>query len=193
MAKQASLHWNISVTSVEPFNEASNGWWQDEGTQEGCHIGSQSQQKIIPLVRQELDRRGLTKTIISASDENAYDGAYNMWNSFPESVRSKVGRINVHGYQYQYGRRDKLYELIHKDGKPLWNSEYGEGDRSGLQLAENLGLDLYWMHPTAWVYWQPFDIPGWGMIVVRLATHHCANLNIAFDAVSVTSRHKDLG
>ena len=166
VAKYAADHWNVHFVSVEPFNEASSGWWKAGGSQEGCHIGSDTQKEVIKYLREELDKRGLHKTIISASDENTYDDAIKMWNSFPSDVKSKVGRVNVHGYEYTGGRRDGLYELVHKDGKALWNSEYGEGDQSGLPLAENLSLDLFWLHPTAWVYWQPFDIPGWGMIQV---------------------------
>ena len=46
----------------------------------------------------------------------------------------------------------------------LWNSEYGEGDSSGMSLATNLNLDLYWLHPTAWVYWQVIDGNSWGLL-----------------------------
>jgi len=49
-------------------------------------------------------------------------------------------------------------------GKKLWNSEYGESDGTGSGLASNLILDLIWLHPTAWVYWQVLDVSGWGLI-----------------------------
>ncbi len=63
--------------------------------------------------------------------------------------KSKVGRVNVHGYQYNGGKRDHLYKIVQGDKKALWNSEYGEGDSNGMPLAENLSLDLYWLHSTA--------------------------------------------
>ena len=51
-------------------------------------------------------------------------------------------------------------------GKRLWNSEYGEGDGTGLSLASNLNLDFQWLHNTAWVYWQVIDpASGWGLLV----------------------------
>lgn len=49
-------------------------------------------------------------------------------------------------------------------GKALWNSEYGENDATGSNLISNLMLDLIWLHPTAWVYWQALDGGGWGLI-----------------------------
>jgi galactan endo-1,6-beta-galactosidase len=49
-------------------------------------------------------------------------------------------------------------------GKALWNSEYGESDATGQSLVSNLLLDLRWLHPTGWVYWQALDGGGWGLI-----------------------------
>ena len=63
--------------------------------------------------------------------------------------------MNVHGYQQAGGRRDLLHEEAAVLGaKNLWNSEYGECDESGASLAANLALDLWALHPNAWVYWQ---------------------------------------
>jgi galactan endo-1,6-beta-galactosidase len=33
-----------------------------------------------------------------------------------------------------------------------------------MSLAANIDLDLRWLHPTAWVYWQALDYGGWGLI-----------------------------
>ena len=35
-----------------------------------------------------------------------------------------------------------------------------------MSLASNLNLDLRWLHPTAWVYWQVLDGGGWGLVSV---------------------------
>ncbi|CAG2182344.1 unnamed protein product, partial [Oppiella nova] len=182
-------HWNLHFVSVEPFNEASSLWWTSTGTQEGCHIGSEAQQKVILYLREELDKRGLNQTMVSASDENTYDGALKMWTSFPDNVRASVGRVNVHGYSYAYGGRDKLYDAVHKQGKRLWNSEYGEGNATGLPLAENLSLDLFWLHPTAWTYWQPFDGSGWGMIESDPAKGTTAGVASKYYVMAQYSRH----
>jgi galactan endo-1,6-beta-galactosidase len=57
-----------------------------------------------------------------------------------------------------------LYAAVNGAGKGLWNSEYGDGDASGMSLASNLDLDFRGLHPTAWVYWQALDYGGWGLI-----------------------------
>ena len=33
-----------------------------------------------------------------------------------------------------------------------------------MSLASNLNLDMRWLHPTAWVYWQVLDGWGWGLV-----------------------------
>jgi galactan endo-1,6-beta-galactosidase len=119
---------------------------------------------VIPLLRTELNSRGLTSTIIAASDEETYDIALTTLQTLTSGALADVARINVHGYQYGGGRRDLLYSAVHAAGKALWNSEYGEGDATGAQLASNLLLDFVWLHPTAWVYWQVLDVAGWGLI-----------------------------
>jgi galactan endo-1,6-beta-galactosidase len=99
---------------------------------------------------------------VAASDENTYDSALATWNDFDSTVQSQVGQVNVHGYQYARGQRAALFSAV--AGKRLWNSEYGDGDASGLKLASNLNLDFRLLHPTGWCYWQPLDAGGWGLI-----------------------------
>ena len=165
IAKYAIDNWGFSFTSVEPFNEPSSSWWTGRSqTQEGCHFGVSAQKAVIPYLRSELNDRGLNSTIISASDEYSYDNAIGTFKSLGSTALSDVARINVHGYQEGGGRRDVLYNLVSGAGKKLWNSEYGEKDATGRRLVSNLMLDFIWLHPTAWIYWQALDIPGWGLI-----------------------------
>jgi galactan endo-1,6-beta-galactosidase len=79
----------------EAFNEASSDWWKSGGTQEGCHISSEVQQKVIEYLRSELDKRGLHNTIISASDENSYDLAITVWNSSQKVKSSERSRVSI--------------------------------------------------------------------------------------------------
>jgi galactan endo-1,6-beta-galactosidase len=165
VALQAKNSWGITFNSVEPLNEPVSSWWSGTtGTQEGCHFDTSTQAIAVILLRQELNNRGLSGMMVSASDENTYDLAYSTWNSFNSTAKASVGRVNVHGYQYGGGSRDGLYSLVTASGKKIWNSEYGESDATGSQLASNLILDLIWLHPTAWVYWQALDGSGWGLI-----------------------------
>jgi galactan endo-1,6-beta-galactosidase len=121
---------------------------------------------------------------VSCSDENTYDEALVTWESFSDDSQSLVGQVNTHGYQQARGRRDLLFDAVQSKGKVLWNSEYGEGDATGLSLASNLNLDFKWLHNTAWVYWQVLDGGGWGL----LQSDEEANANDA-TAVSATTRH----
>ncbi|KAF8205806.1 glycoside hydrolase superfamily [Mycena galopus ATCC 62051] len=165
VAEYAAANWGVKFTSVEAFNEPSASYWVGPtGTQEGCHFDVSTMSNVIPYLRSELNSRGLTNTIVSASDEETYDIATTTFNTLTSAALADVGRINVHGYQYGGGRRDILYADVSAKGKKLWNSEYGEGDGTGSMLASNLILDFVWLHPTAWVYWQVLDVSGWGLI-----------------------------
>jgi galactan endo-1,6-beta-galactosidase len=189
IAKYAHDHWGFDFHSVEAFNEPSSDWWTATGTQEGCHFGVATQQAVIGYLRSELDTRGLTGTLVTASDENTYDLATSTWNALSSQARSTVGKINTHGYQYGNGRRDLLYNAAHAAGKVLWNSEYGEGDATGMSLAGNLNLDFTWLHPTAWVYWQAFDGGGWGLVQADEAAGTTGAVNTKYYVLAQFARH----
>jgi len=62
--------------------------------------------------------------------------------------------------------------LAEATGKPLWVSEYGDGDRSGLMMARRIRNDIVEKHAQAWIYWQFADNGGaWGMVFNRLDGH----------------------
>jgi galactan endo-1,6-beta-galactosidase len=187
IAQYAATHWGVNFTSVEPFNEPRSAWWNAAGKQEGCHFGTNSQAAVIIYLRTELNNRGLSAVQVSASDENTYDLARTTLQSFSPTVRAQVGRVNTHGYQYGKGRRDLLYRAV--AGKKLWNSEYGEGDTSGLSLATNLNLDFALLHPTAWCYWQPFDLGGWGLINASLSRNWIGKANPKYFVLAQYTRH----
>lgn len=165
VAQRARTSWGVTFRSVDPFNEPSANWWRADGTQEGCHIDPAIQRTILGHLRNELNLRGLSGTLISASDETNYDVGRATWNSFDSATKALVNQVNVHGYQGSGGRRDLLYNDVHTAGKVLWNSETGDNDGTGLSLARNILLDLRWLHPTAWVFWQVMDpTPAWALI-----------------------------
>ncbi len=100
-----------------------------------------------------------------------------------------VDQINVHGYQGRKGRRDQLFELARKDGKRLWNSEYGENNADGLEMAHNIHLDFQYLRPTAWAYWQPLDAGGWGLIATDFSSKTLGEVNPKYFALAQYSRH----
>ncbi len=162
IAQHARDDWGITFTSVEPFNEPTANWWKAAGTQEGCHFSPELQAKLIADLHSELSRRGLATTVVSASDESFYQQALDTLNSFNAATRAEIGRVNVHGYQYDAGPRSALHAAV--AGKKLWNSEYGDKDGSGMTMAANLDRDFHELHMTAWCYWQALDSGGWGLV-----------------------------
>lgn len=187
VAKHAANYWGIHFEGVEPFNEPMTNYWGETGHQEGCHFDVSSQYQVIRQLRQELDARGLSDVKVAASDETSYDQALASWRGLGVTGRARVSRLNVHGYQYVGGARADLYEA--SAGKELWNSEYGEADRSGLAMASNLILDLKKLHPTAWCYWQPFDVSGWGCIDTDLTNYHFIKTNPKWYVLAQFTRH----
>ncbi len=161
IARVARDKWGIHFQSVEPFNEPRTAYWSAAGNQEGCHFEISSQDSVIRLLRRELDRAGLRDTVVAASDETSYNQATDTWRKLGSNAQRCVGRINVHGYQ-QAGKRDLLRSTTRP--KPIWNSEYGEEDPTGLRLARNLTQDFQLLHPSAWCYWQAVDSGGWGLL-----------------------------
>lgn len=191
VALYARDNWGVDFATVEAFNEPSSGWWTATGTQEGCHVDASVQSAVLPHLRSELDRRGLTGTRIAASDETSYDLARTTWSSFGSTTKALVDRVNVHGYQGSGGRRDLLYtDAVTSAGKALWNSEYGDGDATGLTLAGNLLLDFRWLHPTAWVYWQVMDpTAGWAMVAYDANTLQPTTVQTKHYVMAQFSRH----
>ncbi|KAK0725569.1 glycoside hydrolase superfamily [Lasiosphaeris hirsuta] len=190
VAKYAADNWNVKFQSVNPFNEPSADWWKaGTGTQEGCHFEVNTQATVIGNLRKELDSRGLSGTIISASDESYYDQAVTAFSKLGSTALGQVARINVHGYQYASGKRDTLYSLVSKTGKKLWQSEYGEGDATGERMVSNMLLDLRWLKPTAWVYWQALDGGGWGLIDADNGAKSIASVNQKYWVLAQFSRH----
>ncbi|MFE6867164.1 glycoside hydrolase [Kitasatospora sp. NPDC057692] len=172
IARYAHDHWGIDFTSVQPVNEPGAQWGGyapgQLGGQEGCHYDAAQVAELIRLTRGQLDARGLQWMMVAGLDDWGVGAAAHNWKNtsvFDAATRAAVGRVNVHGYDFD-GDRDALYQAVAADGKNIWMSEYGDGDISGLTLARNLNYDLRWLHPTAWVAWQILDWESYGPITL---------------------------
>ncbi|WP_412538407.1 glycoside hydrolase [Longispora sp. K20-0274] len=164
IARYAHDHWGVDFTSVQPVNEPDGAWGGSWGHgQEGCHFERGSQARLVNELRTQLDQRDLWWMKVAGMDAWGYDDARATFGSFDAGTRAKVGRINTHGYQGLGGRRDLLYGAAQAAGKGIWNTEYGDGDGSGMTMSDVINCDLRWLHPTGWVYWQVVD-GWWGMV-----------------------------
>ncbi|MFE9019109.1 beta-1,6-galactanase [Streptomyces sp. NPDC007808] len=190
-ALYARNNWGVNFATVDPFNEPASTWWTATGTQEGCHMDPAVQAAVLPYMRSELDKRGLTGVRIAASDETNYDTARSTWAAFSSSTKALVSQVNVHGYQGSGGRRDLLHtDVVTTSGKKLWNSETGDGDGTGLTMASNLCYDFRWLHPTAWCYWQVMDpTAGWAMIAYDPNTLQPTSIQTKYYVMAQFSRH----
>ena len=171
VARNAADHWGIHFDSVEPFNEPSAKWWKYPGRQEGCHFGTRTQQIIVERLRRALDEVKLNDVAVAAADENNMAAGLKTWKTYSEQTRAHIGRVNVHGYSkgtkpYRGPNRVELRRAVGK--KPIFLSEYGDGDASGYTLAEEIIRDIKELRPSAWMYWQPVEPDvaefGWGLI-----------------------------
>jgi galactan endo-1,6-beta-galactosidase len=193
VARRARDKWGISFTTVSPFNEPNSEWWFADCKQEGCHTSAAAQARFFPQLRRELDRQGLEDLAISASEETYYDHAIETWKSFNAATRDLIGQVNVHGYQEANGDRTGLHRLIKESGKPLWNSEYGDGEGSGLKMARNLHRDFTHLRPVSWSYWQAVDIGGWGLIRGDLRRGTMQRTNPKWHVLAQYTRHIPTG
>lgn len=156
----------VTFDSITPVNEPSSSWWVFGGHQEGCHIDAVQQERVIHLLRAELDRRGM-HLLIDAPEENDEQSGVNSLETYTTNGVNEVGQISTHSYKAN--NPDGLSSLAASFHKPLRQTEYGDGDRTGMKLARRIRDDLTQLRPLSWCYWQGADYAGWGLLDNRLA------------------------
>ena len=156
----------VTFDSITPVNEPSSSWWVFGGHQEGCHIDAVQQERVIHLLRAELDRRGM-HLLIDAPEENDEQSGINSLEIYTMNGVNDVGKISTH--TYIANNPDGLSSLAAKFHKPLRQTEYGDGERTGMKLARRIRDDLTQLRPLSWCYWQAVDYAGWGLLDNHLA------------------------
>ena len=197
IARHAKDHWGLSFTTIEAFNEPISGYWTQNGKQEGSYFSSKYQAAFLPVLRAALDKQGLADTPIAASDETSYTQGLKTWKTYDAAAKSLVGQVNVHGYEGTKGPRRELHEaVVVQDKKPLWNTEYGDKQGDGLQMARCIHLDFHDLRPTAWSYWQAVDGgingvggSGWGLFDANMLEATKLKVNPKFFVLAQYSRH----
>lgn len=156
----------VTFDTITPMNEPAAKWWELGHRQEGAHMSVAQQQRMINLLRPALDRHGVAATIV-ASEDNDERSAYEAVSAYSPAALSNISHIVTH--TYNANASEQLRQLAARTGKPLWVSEYGDGDRSGLMLARRIRNDIVEKHAQAWIYWQFADNAGaWGLVNNRL-------------------------
>ena len=152
----------VTFNTLTPMNEPGSDWWQYGGRQEGTHMSHDQQSRLINLLRPALDRAGL-KTGLVASEDNDEQRAINAVRSYNPATQKLLAHVASH--TYKANNPADLRRLATALDRPLWITEYGDGDASGLRLARRIRDDLVQTRACAWIYWQ-FVEPdsGWGMV-----------------------------
>jgi len=157
---------HVKFDTVTPMNEPSANWWKLGNRQEGAHMSASQQARVIKSLRAAMDHQGVRATIV-ASEDNDERSTWRSLTAYDPVTLGNVSHIATHTYTANDSLR--LRQLAEATGKPLWVSEYGDGERSGLQLARRIRDDIVVKHAQAWIYWQFADNAGaWGMVNNRL-------------------------
>lgn len=152
----------VTFESATPMNEPLASWWTYGGRQEGCHMDSAQQSRLVNLLRGALDARQLPAGVV-ASEDFDQQSTISSVNGYSATARSNLLRVVTHTYgaNNPAGVRNLAAALR----KPLWISEYGDGDGTGLTMARRIRNDLAMTGARAWVYWQVVDnAGGWGFL-----------------------------
>ncbi|HVM51333.1 MAG TPA: glycoside hydrolase, partial [Candidatus Acidoferrum sp.] len=152
----------VHFDTVTPMNEPNESWWKYGGSQEGCYMSSSQQARVVSDLRAALDSRGQTAGIAACEDYYEQDGV-NSLNTYGASALGDVSRIVTHSYgnNAPAGLR-VLAASLHK---PLWVTEYGHCDASGMTQARRIRDDITTLGARAWVYWQVVDGGTcWGLL-----------------------------
>ena len=154
--------WNVEFDTLEPLNEPDGHWWKFGNHQEGAFVEPSHQNAIIGRTARALREAGL-QTPLAASDDSVIDDAVATLMQYDAPTLARLSRINTH--TYGGSARAQLSTLALSAGKPLWMTEYGDGDASGMQMARQITADIRGLHPGVWAYWQVVDnAGGWGFL-----------------------------
>jgi O-glycosyl hydrolase len=159
------IHFNY----VTPVNEPSGGWSYDSGKQEGCHISRAQQATVIDAMRAALNT-ALPSAGVDGPEDYSERDSYNDLVSFSPGTQASIALCTTHTY-----KADASSDLSAEAAalhKPLWVSEYGDRDATGLTMSQRIHDDIVDMGIQAWVYWQVVDSArGWGFLRNPLTTN----------------------
>jgi galactan endo-1,6-beta-galactosidase len=211
VAKEFERRWGVHFQYVSAFNESESTWWHHEGNQEGCHFKHETRVQVLEKLQEYLNKQfhgddannndssASLVPRITYSDACFYTHATESIQKliFPtlHQITSSISKWNVHGYQ-PTGPRSQVSKLIKSlppssSSHKIWQSEYGDGDGSGIEMARNLIRDIRYLKPSAYCYWQPIDeTGGWGLFRASLEPQDTvAHLNAKYFVFAHFSRH----
>lgn len=152
-------HFNYCTPMNEPVG---TDWLFDNGKQEGCDIDPGQQARLVNDLRAQLNVQSPSTGIDAAEDFSESD-SFSDLNSYTNGAFPYVSLVSTH--TYSANDAGPLGNVAVSSRKPLWVSEYGDGDATGLIMAQRIHDDITGMGASAWVYWQVVDnAGGWGFL-----------------------------
>lgn len=150
----------VHFDTVSAMNEPLAPWWAGN-RQEGCHMSVQQQVRVLDYLQTALKDAGMNVGLVAPETFNTAE-AVEAWNGFPDPTRQMLRAVAVHGYNITKGA-----ELRAAVGdKPIWLSEYGDGDASGQKMARAIIDAVNILRAEEWVFWQAVEPNnGWGVLV----------------------------
>lgn len=159
------VHFNY----VTPMNEPSDAWTYNNGKQEGCHMSTAQQAPVINDLRSALNISLPAAGIDAPEDYDEYQ-SLNDLESYPDATDNNIALCSTH--TYSANDPASLASEVRTLGKSMWVTEYGDGDGTGLTMAQRIHDDITGMGVQAWVYWQVVDnASGWGFLYNQLTTN----------------------
>ncbi|CAI5534024.1 unnamed protein product, partial [Closterium sp. Naga37s-1] len=184
-------HWNVTFSTMNPANEALEGWWIQGAKGEGCNFNPQEMSTLIQLLTATLKKRKLPTKV--AGFDSFVGATLRYAYKFPAAVKAGLFRFNVHGYippppnttdtrQYMEGVMVGMHRMATGLGKEVWMSEVGPmwvtGNDVGVMLftARQIVQAVNIMGASAWTFWQavsaivgtnPDYFLKWGLLAIR--------------------------
>jgi len=147
---------------VTPMNEPVGSKWTYGNTQEGCDMGSGQQAPVINDLWTALSTSLPSAGIDASEDTDPYQTVSDL-NAYSSPTLNNVALCTTHTYSVTGAA--SLASKASSLGKPLWVAEYGDGDGTGLTMAQHIHDDITVMGVRAWNYWQVVDsASGWGFL-----------------------------
>jgi O-glycosyl hydrolase len=162
VASQLTTLDGVQFNLLTPMNEPAAGWWKLGNRQEGAHMSSAQEERLINLLYPLLRQNGL-HTGLEATEDNDERNAVKSLKSYAPATWQHLAWLASHSYSAN--APEALRAVAAARNKPLWISEYGDGDRDGLTFARRIRDDIAQTHARAWIYWQ-FAEPdsNWGLV-----------------------------
>lgn len=149
----------IRFDTIAPMNEPLSPWWLGN-RQEGCHMGIEQQIRVLGHLQAALETAKMPVGLV-APETFSTDDAIRALRQYPAAIRNRLRAVSTHGYDTQ--KRAELREAA--GTTPVWISEHGDSDPSGMRTARAILDDLNVLRVEAWIYWQAVERTAeWGLI-----------------------------